>query len=122
VTGMERVHIVERGPNILIAKVLRVGLVASVAVLLVGVILAAAGRGTPVPNPISLSDMPRTLWHVEAGGVFSLGLLILLLTPAARVLALAVVFSRQRLWVFLGCSLLVLAVLVLSGVLGLRGG
>jgi uncharacterized membrane protein len=119
---MAGIHIFEGRPNLLIARVLRVGLVVSVAVLLVGVILAAAGRGTPVPSSVALSDMPRALWHLEAGGFFSLGLLILLITPAARVLALAVVFFRQRLWVFLGCSLLVLAVLVLSGLLGLKGG
>jgi uncharacterized membrane protein len=119
---MERVHIAKRGPNILIARVLRVGLIVSVAVLLSGVILAAVGRGTPVPNSISLSDMPRALWHLEAGGFFSLGLLILLVTPAARVLALAAVFFRQRLWAFLGCSLVVLAVLVLSAVFGFNGG
>lgn len=112
----------EERPNVLIARVLRVGLLVAIFLLVVGIGLATAGRGLPLPARISLSAMPGALGRFEAEGFFSLGLLILLLTPAARVLALAVVFLRQRQWVFLGCSLLVLVVLVLSGVLGLGGG
>jgi uncharacterized membrane protein len=99
-----------------------VGLLVAIFLLIVGIGLAAAGRGIPLPARISLAAMPGALSRFEAEGFFSLGLLILLATPAARVVALAVVFSRQRQWVFLGCSLLVLAVLILSGVLGLGGG
>lgn len=120
--GAERTESREVGANILIARLLRTGILVAVAMLLVGVILGAAERGTPVPDRASIADMPRAVWHLEAGGFFSLGLLVLIITPAARVLALGLVFVRQRLWLLAGFSLLVLAVLALSGVLGLRAG
>ncbi len=107
--------------NLLIANLLRTGLLAAVFLLLVGIVLSALGSGTPVPRHTSIADIPRALWHLEAGGFFSLGLLVLLITPAARVVALLIAFVRDRAWLFAGFSLLVLMVLVLSGVLGLGG-
>jgi len=109
------------GLNAAIANLLRIGLLVAIFLLLVGVVLAALGSGTPVPRHTSVSDIPRALRHLEAGGFFSIGLLVLLITPAARVLALLVAFVRDRAWLFAGFSSLVLIVLALSGVLGLRG-
>lgn len=109
------------GLNAAIANLLRIGLLTAVFLLLVGVVLAALGSGTPVPRHTSVIDIPRALRHLEAGGFFSIGLLVLLITPAARVVALLVAFVRDRAWLFAGFSSLVLIVLVLSGVLGLRG-
>jgi len=107
--------------NRTIARLLTTGLLLAVFLLLVGVVLAAIGSGSPVPRQTSVGDIPRGLWHFEAGGFFSLGLLVLLVTPAARVIALLVAFSRDREWLFAGLGLLVLVVLALSGVLGLSG-
>jgi uncharacterized membrane protein len=119
--GSEKAPAVKTGLNVVIANLLRIGLLLAVFLLLVGVVLAALGRGTPVPRHTSISEIPRALSALEAGGFFSLGLLVLLITPAARVLALLIAFVRQRAWLFASFSLLVLAVLVLSGVLGLNG-
>jgi len=55
----------------------------------------------------------------EPGGFFELGLLVLLATPAARVVALCAAYLRRRQWLFSGISLFVLAILILSGYLGL---
>jgi uncharacterized membrane protein len=57
---------------------------------------------------------------LEPGGFFDLGLLLLLATPAARVVALFVGFARRRSWLFAGCSAVVLVALALSAFLGLR--
>ena len=107
--------------NITISRVLVVGLVTSVALLLVGVVLTVARPGLPVIHTTSISDLPRALGALEPVGFFDLGLLVLLATPAARVAALLVSFARRRLWIFSGVSLLVLVVLALSAFLGLRG-
>jgi uncharacterized membrane protein len=107
--------------NRAIARLLSTGLLLAVFLLLVGVALAAIGSGSPVPRQTSVGDIPRALWHLEAGGFFSVGLLVLLVTPAARVIALLVAFSRDHEWLFAGLSLMVLIVLALSGVLGLSG-
>ena len=113
--------VVKIGLNVVIANLLRIGLLLAVLLLMVGVVLGALGQGTPVPRHTSISGIPGAVGHLEAGGFFSLGLLVLLLTPAARVAALLIAFVRERAWLFASFSLLVLTVLVLSGVLGLRG-
>lgn len=108
-----------RSLNAAIARLLYSGLIASVVLLLAGVLLAVAGDGPAVPRFTSFGDMPGALIGLEAGGFFSLGLLVLLLTPAAQVILLLVAFLRGKNWIFAGLSLVILAVLVLSAMLGL---
>ena len=106
-------------PKQLIAGILRGGLVLALVLLMIGVVLAALGKGTPLPHEIMVKDMPRALWHLEAGGFFSLGLLLLVLTQAVCVLALLAFYLRKRKWLFAGISFAVICGLVLSGVVGL---
>jgi uncharacterized membrane protein len=105
-----------------LSRLLLVGLSLAILLMLVGVILAEVRTGPPVARESSITALPRTLGALEAGGFFDLGLLVLLATPAARVVALLVAFTRRKLWIFSGVSLIVLAVLVLSGYLGLSAG
>jgi uncharacterized membrane protein len=105
-----------------LSRLLLVGLSLAILLMLVGVILAEVRTGAPVARESSITALPRTLGALEAGGFFDLGLLVLLATPAARVVALLVAFTRRKLWIFSGVSLIVLAVLVLSGYLGLSAG
>jgi uncharacterized membrane protein len=105
-----------------LSRLLLAGLSLAVLLMLVGAVLAAVRTGTPVVRESSISALPSALGALEPGGFFDLGLLVLLATPAARVVALLVAFARRRLWVFSGVSLVVLSVLVLSGYLGLSAG
>lgn len=104
--------------NVVVSRLLRVGLLLSVTILVIGVVLALAGRGVPLPNHTSLKEMPRAVLSLEAGGFFSLGLLILLLTPVARVVVLLVTYSRDRQWFFAAISAIVLIMLALCWVAG----
>jgi uncharacterized membrane protein len=103
-----------------LSRVLLAGLSLAVLLLLVGVVLTVARPGVPLWVS-SIREIPGALAALEPGGFFDLGLLVLLATPAARVVALLIAFARRRLWVFSGVSLVVLIVLVLSAFLGLRG-
>jgi uncharacterized membrane protein len=103
-----------------LSRVLLAGLSLAVLLFLVGVVLTVAKPGVPL-SASSITEMPGALAAFEPGGFFDLGLLVLLATPAARVIALLVAFARRRLWVFSGVSLVVLMVLALSAFLGLRG-
>ena len=103
-----------------LSRVLLAGLSLAVLLFLVGVVLAVAKPGVSL-SASSITEMPGALAALEPGGFFDLGLLVLLATPAARVIALLVAFARRRLWVFSGVSLVVLIVLALSAFLGLRG-
>lgn len=103
-----------------LSRVLLVGLCLAVALLLVGVVLTVLQPQTSVPRETSLPDMPQALASLEPGGFFTLGLLVLLATPAARVMGMLVGYLRRRMWLFAGVALLVLAVIVASAYLGLR--
>jgi len=105
-----------------LSRLLLSGLSLAIALLLVGVILTVARPGGPVSHVSSITGLPRALGAFEPGGFFDLGLLVLLATPAARVVALLLAFTRRRLWLFSAVSVMVLLVLALSAFLGLRGG
>lgn len=111
----------ERRMNSAVALLLRVGLITSLGLLLAGLVLVATGTGAPVPPTVSLGGLPGALLRLEPGGYFSLGLLVLVLTPAAQVLLLLAGFARAGRWLLAGCSLVILAALALSGVLGFAG-
>ncbi len=103
-----------------LSRVLLLGLCIAVALLLVGVVLTVVRPDIPGSGENSLRDMPRALVALEPAGFFSLGLLILLATPAARVVAMLVAYVRRKTWLFSGLALLVLIVIATSAYLGLR--
>lgn len=104
-----------------LSGLLRYGLMLAVALMLVGVILSVARPGLDVDRATSLTGIPGALASLHPDGFFNLGLLVLLATPAARVIGLLIAFLRRRTWLFAGAAVLVLVVLVASGYLGLRG-
>jgi uncharacterized membrane protein len=107
--------------NLTISRVLAVGLFTAVILLVVGAVLTLTGRGPSPPSETSIGDIPRAVAAFEPGGFFDLGLLVLLATPVARVVALGVGFARRRAWIFCGLSVFVLVILALSAYLGSRG-
>lgn len=116
-----------RQAELLIAYVLRGGVLLSAAVILLGVLLYAAGAAAPV-GAIGSSPAPSTFGAVLAGvargdgrAVIELGLLILLATPVLRVAVSVVTFALERDWRYVAITATVLAILVLSFVLG-KGG
>lgn len=104
-----------------VSRLLLVGLSLAILLMLAGAVLAGTGTGTLIGHESSISDLPRALAGLEPGGFFDLGLLVLLATPVARIVALLVGFARRRAWLFSGISLVVLVMLALSAFLGLRG-
>ena len=99
--------------------VLRAGLVTSVVLMVAGLVLRFA-RGENDAPAVGLLDL------FTRGGdtglvLTALGILVLALTPALRVLALISVWWRERDYRFVGVALMVLATLIASVLLG-RGG
>jgi uncharacterized membrane protein len=119
---VRRQHQEERRLNSLISRVLVVGLLASMALLAVGVILNLIRPNVPVPHSTTLGNIPAEIAALEPAGFYALGLLVLLATPFARVVALGVAFARMREWLFAGISLIVTIVLILAASLGLTVG
>lgn len=87
-----------------IGRVLRVGIAASSVCLAAGLLLTLAGHDGSVANAVLTS-----------------GLVILLATPAARVVVSVAEYARERDWLFVALTLTVLLALVGSVVLAFWG-
>ncbi len=105
--------------SLALSRLLLAGLLLSIALMLTGAVLAASGARGSLMHRSSLAGLLRALADLEPGGFFTLGLLVLLATPIARVAVLSVSLARRRAWLLAGIGLLVLAALALSAFLGL---
>ena len=108
--------------NHVVSLLLIVGLTVALVLLASGAVLAAAGFGGSLPHSTSVTYIPGGIAAFEPGALLELGLLILISTPAVRVVALFVAFLRRREWLFAGVSGIVLLVLASSAYFGLVAG
>jgi len=70
-------------------------------------------RGQP-PELRSVAGVFASAQALTGEGLIEVGLLLLIATPIARVALSAVLFARQRDWLYVGITLLVLALLTYS--------
>jgi len=113
--------------NGIISLVLKYGVLTSAVILVSGLSLFVAEK--PAGLPASISQLISTNYGrptLDLGKVFSgavngqpifviqLGLLVLLATPIARVLASVLIFAVERDKVYVAITLVVLAILLLS--------
>ena len=116
-----------------VSRVLRYGVLAAGAVILLGVILflgrgPAAGTSSALHNalsggqqaPLRPTDIERGIRAGRSLAVIQLGLVLLILTPVTRVLLTLALFARQRDWAFTLITSAVLLLLVL-GLVGVGG-
>jgi uncharacterized membrane protein len=111
-----------------LGNLLRAGVVLAAIVVLAGGLLYLVRHGSEKPDYRVFRGEPADLRSpsgivVDAGklksrGIIQLGLLLLIATPVARVLFSAVGFARQRDWIYVGLTLVVLAGLVCSPFIG----
>ena len=105
-----------------LGTLLRGGVILSASVTLIGGIMFLATHGNvPVSyhtfsgEPASLRTVSGVIEGVVRGdsiSVIQLGVLLLIATPIARVLFSVVGFARERDWMYVACSTLVLALLL----------
>jgi uncharacterized membrane protein len=121
--------------ELLISYVLRVGVLLSAAIILAGVLLFAVRQDTGyarvlphrLPELLSFHQMsgpgyfPTSLAEVWRGalggkpyGIICLGILLLIATPVLRVALSVIFFLAQGDWLYVGITLFVLAVLLVS--------
>ena len=111
-----------------LGNLLRAGVVLAATVVLAGGLLYLVRHGGENPDyrvfrgepadlrtPLGIVNDAREL---KSRGIMQLGLLLLIATPVARVLLSAIGFARQRDWIYVGLTLVVLAGLVCSPFLG----
>jgi uncharacterized membrane protein len=115
--------------ELLVSFTLRAGVAASAALILIGLVLLtfhpAGGRNMSIDDAVRF---PRGFAEIFAGAfaldplaVVSLGLLVLIMTPVARVVIAIGGFAAEKDWKYAAFSGLVLAILVASFVLGKAG-
>lgn len=112
---------VDHALNLTIARLLAVGLVVASALMIGGALWAAAGGGSVASRVFPLGALPEALSAARPTAFMTLGLLVLIVTPAARVVALLGAFVRRREWGYALISATVLAVLGVGLALGLMG-
>lgn len=107
-----------------IGILLRTGVILAATVVLIGGIIFLVRYGGTSPNYRVFHGEPSDLTHVsgilhQLGGLHSraiiqFGLLLLIATPVARVAFSVWAFARERDWVYVGVTLIVLGVLLFS--------
>ncbi len=107
-----------------IGLLLRIGVLLSAIVILVGGALYVVHHGREVPNYRTFSGTPTPLrtisgivdaaFHGNDLGIIQLGLLLLIATPVARVIFSVVAFWWERDYLYVVISSIVLAVLCYS--------
>lgn len=103
----------------LINRVLIAGVLLS-ALLLVASIIAALAHRQPLPETaLAFRDVLPEVRHLGAAGLASLGLLVLVATPIARVIGALVAWLVQRELRFALVAATVLAMMALSLLLGI---
>lgn len=107
--------------NLVVSRVLAVGLGVASALMIGGALLAGFGAGSVDSQALRLAEIPSALWAGRPNGFVSLGILVLVVTPAARVMLLLGAFARRREWGFALISAAVLGVLGVGLVVGLVG-
>src|SRR5689334_4180740 len=108
-----------RQAELIIAYVLRGGVLLSAAVVLLGVALYAlrgptGGQIGARPAPSTIGDVIAGVGHGDPRAIIALGLLILLATPVLRVAVSVVTFALERDWRYVAITAAVLAILILS--------
>jgi uncharacterized membrane protein len=108
----------------LISRLLRSGVMTAAGVVVLGAIIFLARHGTEPANYRVFAGEPtnlrywRGIFHAAIAGrgrgIIQMGLLILLLTPVARVVFAAFAFAAERDWLYVGVSIFVFLVLLYS--------
>ncbi|MGE3621198.1 MAG: DUF1634 domain-containing protein [Acidimicrobiia bacterium] len=103
------------GTRRVVHRLLRGGLVVAVALMAGGLVLKLAGgdHHDGTVTPFGLADAPSL-----GDALMGLGIVVLGLTPALRVVALAGLWARQRDWRFVGVAGAVAVTLATAALLG----
>lgn len=124
-----------RKVELLISNLLRIGVVSSLLVVVVGLVISfvhhpaylEAARMQQVVSPShpawhSISELLSGLRHFRGEAIIMAGLLLLIATPVMRVAVSIVAFVVERDFTFVVVTSFVLAMLILSFVLGKAEG
>ena len=110
--------------DVVLSRVLQIGVMLSAAIVLGGAAIYLTKRINLAPDYRVFKGEPADLRSVSGifadvsdwsgRGFIQLGLLVLIATPIARVVFSVIGFARQRDWLYVGITAVVLALLTFS--------
>lgn len=103
-----------------VARVLRIGSIASTVLIVIGLLMLLLERSQDVGAALSLGRLLTSIEDVHPAAFLTLGILAMIITPIARVFVLVGGFYTHRDRAFVVIGSVVLAILLLSILLGLR--
>jgi uncharacterized membrane protein len=93
--------------------VLLIGVVASVALMILGLALYAAKPGSS-DKAMAISELPAGILRLDPVAVISLGIIVLIATPVIRVVAVCITMGQGREYLFAAVAFIVLLTLIAS--------
>ena len=106
--------------NKLVATTLTIGLVASLILMVIGSVILVVAPSTGSIHVTPLRAVPAGILHGNPIAFLSAGIVLLMATPALRVLIALYGYARERDWLFVGVSAIVFGVLVVSIAIGAK--
>ena len=103
-----------RDLNEVVHQILIIGLYVSIFFMVSGLIIDLIRNRAFPTTMLTLPEVWARLLQLRASGFFSLGLLLLILTPLLRVVGSFFVFLWERDWRYAGVTLIVLVVMLVS--------
>lgn len=97
----------------------RLGVVVSLALVVLGLALVAIAGAKGIEPTVPLSQLLEGILTLDTAAIITLGILTLLLTPVVQVIVALVTFSIDRDKLYLGVCITLLCVLAFSLVLAL---
>ena len=115
---------IEKNIEIIMGNLLRVGVLLSASIVLLGGVLYLLQYGSTIPNYGVFHGEPTKFRHVtniisdafsfHKLGLIQFGIILLIATPIARVIFSVVAFLYEKDFLYVGFTLLVLGVLLYS--------
>lgn len=110
--------------ELIISKSLRIGVVLSAVTVLVGLLMFLSSGSSGYPGssyPTTVKEIAKGLLQLKPYGVIMAGLLILIATPIFRVAVSVIVFFKEKDYLYVKITALVLIILIFSFILGKVG-
>ncbi|AMV60301.1 Hypothetical protein ADU72_1356 [Pediococcus damnosus] len=110
--------------ELIIGQVLRIGVIISAAVILIGILLlAVTGKTGYAPNvyPITVKSITAGILALKPFAIMMLGLFLLILTPVLRVAVSIYAFAKEKDHLYVWITTFVLVILLIGMGIGYLG-
>lgn len=107
--------------ELVIGKILRIGVLISAVILMVGLVVSLLHNGTDYPAhevPTDFKAILKGVLQFKAGAIMMVGLFCLILTPVLRVVVSIYAFFKEQDYLYVAITVIVLIILMVGMLLG----